>query len=167
VEGTEPGLEEIMTAGGTPPAHREIRRLDAGDFADVWRIGQLSPGAAQWSRTAYEHLLETAAEGWVVLAQRLVVGFIVVRLAVDEMEILNFAVLPEYRRKGLGRKLLEVALRESRLRGAKRAYLEVRATNSTAVDFYRNSAFKFCGCRSAYYTDPVEDAVVMERNLED
>lgn len=166
MEGAEPAFEARMTGGDAPRVDGKIRRLGANDIADACRIGQLAPGAARWSEAAYGHLLGTVAEGWVILADHAAAGFIIIRLAADEMEILNFAVLPEFRRQGFGRSLLEAALREGQRRGALRAYLEVRASNAEAIEFYKTSAFEPSGCRPAYYTDPVEDAVLMERHLE-
>ncbi|MGA2481863.1 MAG: ribosomal protein S18-alanine N-acetyltransferase [Candidatus Acidiferrales bacterium] len=147
-------------------AHNKIERLGSEYVRDVWRINQLAPEAAPWSLGAYENLLATAAKGWVALADSSVVGFAVTRLAADEMEILNFAVLPEHRRQGFGKRLLETAVRENRREGAARAYLEVRASNSAAIAFYKANGFKLFGRRPSYYADPVEDAVVMERKLE-
>ena len=147
-------------------AHKKIEKLGSEYLRDVWRINQLAPEAASWSLGTYENLLATAAKGWVALADNAVVGFAVTRLAADEMEILNFAVLPEHRRKGFGKRLLETAVRENRREGAARAYLEVRASNSAAIAFYKANGFKLFGRRASYYADPVEDAVLMERKLE-
>ena len=147
-------------------AHSKISKLATAQIGAVVKINQLVPEAAQWCLGAYENLLATAAEGWVALVDDVVVGFVVTRLAADEMEILNFAVLPEHRREGFGRRLLERALRENRRQGATRAYLEVRASNSAAIEFYKANGFKMFGHRPSYHCDPVEDAVLMERDLD-
>lgn len=94
-----------------------------------------------------------------------VLGFLASRRAGDEIEILNLAVLPQFRRQGLGRQLVEAALLEARERGAKSAHLEVRSSNQQAIGFYSVCGFRASGQRKRYYRDPVEDAVLMKRNL--
>ncbi|MGH8246154.1 MAG: ribosomal protein S18-alanine N-acetyltransferase, partial [Gammaproteobacteria bacterium] len=93
------------------------------------------------------------------------VGFVLARLAADEMEILNLVVAPEWRRRGLGRRLVAEALGRGRARGAEKCWLEVRASNRAALDFYRALGFREQSRRRDYYRDPVEDAVVCVHHL--
>jgi len=128
-------------------------------------VGQRVPEAARWSLNGLEQHLAASGEGWVALADNVVVGFVLARLAADELEILNLAVLPGYRGNGLGKRLLEKALREGRRQGARRAYLEVRTSNSRAIAFYKANGFEVRGRRPLYYAEPVEDALLLERAL--
>jgi ribosomal-protein-alanine acetyltransferase len=146
-------------------ARSRIEKLGADRVRDAWLVGQRAPEAAQWSLSGLEQHLASAGEGWVALADNVVAAFLITRLAVDELEILNLAVLPECRRRGFGKRLLERALREGRRQGARRAYLEVRASNSGAIAFYKANGFSISGRRPSYYTEPVEDAFLMERTL--
>jgi ribosomal-protein-alanine N-acetyltransferase len=80
---------------------------------------------------------------------------------VDEIHINNLAVLPALRGRGVGTELLRHVLAEARRLGARRATLEVRASNVGAQRLYERLGFVPAGTRSAYYSNPVEDAVIL------
>ncbi len=84
---------------------------------------------------------------------------------VDEMEILNVAVRPELRRRGLGARLLGLALGICAGMGVRVARLEVRAGNVPALALYARFGFARVGLRRGYYTDTGEDAVLMSLDL--
>jgi ribosomal-protein-alanine acetyltransferase len=86
---------------------------------------------------------------------------VLARHAADEGEILNLAVAPAARRRGLGRLLVERALAHLVEAGARAAYLEVRQSNSAARRLYGKLGFQEVGTRVAYYRRPTEDAVVL------
>ena len=87
------------------------------------------------------------------------VGFLVARLVAPEIEILNFGVDPSARRRGTGRALLAEALHWGAQNGAEKAFLEVRASNLVAIQFYKSCGFQLAGRRTGYYSTPVEDAL--------
>jgi ribosomal-protein-alanine N-acetyltransferase len=78
--------------------------------------------------------------------------------------IVSVAVIPEYRRRGLGEGLVTKAMEGMRLYGAKQSYLEVRATNESAIDLYKKLGFDVTRTIHGYYADG-EDAYVMSRKL--
>jgi len=84
------------------------------------------------------------------------------RVFADEMEVLDVAVHPGWRRRGLGRFLVAHALGRGSRAGAAVARLEVRAGNQAALSLYESLGFRRRGVRRAYYLQPVEDAVLME-----
>ncbi len=88
-------------------------------------------------------------------------GYIVFWLVADEMHLLNLAVHPEKRRRGVGRFLLQEALRRSRTLGAKAAWLEVRPSNIPALALYASFGFREVGRRPGYYQDTREDAILL------
>jgi ribosomal-protein-alanine N-acetyltransferase len=92
-----------------------------------------------------------------------VAGYICVWVVTDELHINNLAVHPRWRQRGIARELLRAALQHGQARGARVAYLEVRASNQAAQALYRQARFETVGVRARYYTHPVEDAVVMRR----
>jgi ribosomal-protein-alanine N-acetyltransferase len=92
-------------------------------------------------------------------------GFILIRLAADEGEILHFAVRPAYRRQHLGQDLLDQAMRVLISRGAVRLFLEVEETNQAAQGLYAQAGFEKAGFRPDYY-GPNRSALVLAKNLE-
>jgi ribosomal-protein-alanine N-acetyltransferase len=94
-------------------------------------------------------------------------GFIVVRVAADEAEILTLGVLPERRRHGLARELVRRSWRQAFDRGARTLFLEVSANNAPARTLYRHLGFEEVGRRTGYYgtCDSVADALVLRRVL--
>ena len=92
---------------------------------------------------------------------RNVIGYMVFWLVADEMHILNLATAPEQRRRGVAKKLVLAALKRARQKGAARAFLEVRASNTTAQKLYADLGFTGMSMRREYYDSPIEDAVVM------
>ncbi len=90
-------------------------------------------------------------------------GLVVWRVAGDEAEILSLAVLPPWRRSGLGARLLEAAAHAARKAGAELLFLEVAVDNNNAQSLYRGRGFIDVGLRRGYYAG--KDARVMRRNL--
>ena len=85
--------------------------------------------------------------------------------AAEELEIYNIAVDMSQRQRGLGKSLLEYALRTAAGFGLSRAVLEVRVSNTPALALYAATGFVECGRRKGYYADTGEDALVLARNL--
>ncbi|MBR4741541.1 MAG: ribosomal protein S18-alanine N-acetyltransferase [Desulfovibrio sp.] len=83
----------------------------------------------------------------------------------DEMEILNFAVLPALRRQGLGRFLLTTTLHTGKKMGMQRVSLEVREHNVAAIGLYAAVGFQKVGVRKHYYTDTGENAYILQKTL--
>ena len=93
--------------------------------------------------------------------QRRGIGYIVFWLVSDEVHILNLATAPEQRRRGIAKKLVIKALKGAYQKGARRAFLEARASNAIAQRLYSSLGFTGTSVRRGYYDSPVEDAVVM------
>ena len=92
-------------------------------------------------------------------------GVLLLSLAADECEILNFAVDEKFRRQGIGEKLLSEGLEICRDMGAETAYLDVRKSNSGAIALYKKAGFEKTGERAKYYSAPEEDALLFEKKL--
>jgi ribosomal-protein-alanine N-acetyltransferase len=90
-----------------------------------------------------------------------VAGYVIARRAADEGEILNLAVAPAERGRGLGRVLVQRALAELCAAGARTAFLEVRESNAAALRLYGGLGFEAVARRVRYYRDPEEDALVL------
>jgi ribosomal-protein-alanine N-acetyltransferase len=91
-----------------------------------------------------------------------VIGFTGMHTVVDEGHVMNMAVLEEYRNRGVGNKLMETLF--SLAPEYIRSYtLEVRQSNMAAMRLYQRFGFYGVGYRRGYYTNPVEDALIMWR----
>lgn len=88
-------------------------------------------------------------------------------LLVDEnsCDIGNIATLPQFRRRGLARKILGALLEEAKKRGIGEVFLEVRESNLPAINLYLSDGFVVVGKRKNYYFRPREDAIIMEKKL--
>ena len=147
------------------------------DLLEVVEIEENS-GLSRWGWEAYYAELQGSnrdlmfvarvANGEPERSSPSLAGYIVARLGADELHINNVAVRDSYRRLGIGRALLDRILAEGRRSGSHAAYLELRAGNSVALSLYEKCGFRVTARRGRYYSDPVEDALVMmiqfERN---
>jgi len=93
-----------------------------------------------------------------------VAGFCAFWLVFDEIHINNLALRPQFRGQGYGTALMHHVLAEARRLGARRATLEVRAGNAGALRLYERLGFYVAGTRRNYYTNPVEDALILWRD---
>ena len=94
-----------------------------------------------------------------------VAGFCAFWLVADQAHINNLAVRPELRGGGLGAYLLDAIVAEARHLGAASLTLEVRRSNIPAQRLYARAGFHEAGVRQNYYTQPVEDALVLLRKI--
>jgi len=145
------------------------------DLLEVVEIEEAS-GLSRWGWNAYH--TELMQEGGVLMfvARGLdgeilspnvrIKGFIASRLIADELHVNNVAVRSEYHRLGIGCALLDTVLAESRRMGAQLAFLEVRASNAAAQALYTRCGFNITGRRRNYYSEPIEDALVMSRTIQ-
>jgi ribosomal-protein-alanine N-acetyltransferase len=130
-----------------------IRLATAADLPAIGRIQAASPQASQWPPQDYLGYRCTVAE-----LENLVAGFLVSRkTAPGEREILNLAVDPPARRKGVARALLAYELHH----GQGQWFLELRASNKKAINLYQTIGFHKVGIRNNYYATPPESAIVM------
>lgn len=144
-----------------------IQRLGPIHVDFVLDLQQKTPEAPHWKRQVYEELAQSEAPGlgFVAVEGNSLLGFAVCRLVLDTCELESIAVATEARRRGIGAILLAAATDFAAERGATRMELEVRAGNSTAIDFYTRMGFAQDGLRRGYYRNPDEDAVLMSRAI--
>jgi ribosomal-protein-alanine acetyltransferase len=131
-----------------------IRPGSAADLSAISAIQARSPEASQWDVAGYlQYDLRVA------VCERQVEGFLVSRAPDNrECEILNLAVSPEFRRKGIARCLLKSLV--AAVSGP--IFLEVRLSNQAAINMYNSLGFKEISRRPGYYDSPVEPAIVMK-----
>ncbi len=152
-----------MTAAPDPGPDPTIRRLAYADLPQVIAIERRA-FPTPWSLAMF--VLELSKSSGVCLAATVggrVVGYVVCSRYADVWHVMNVAVDPDQRRRGLGRALLEHLLGEVGEGAA--LTLEVRRTNASAMRLYERLGFRAAGIRRRYYQDNGEDALVMWRNL--
>jgi ribosomal-protein-alanine N-acetyltransferase len=132
---------------------------DVPAVLDIERAAFTSP----WPPEAFQQELRHNRLARYVVARQggAVVGYAGVWLMVDEAHITTFAVHPDWRRQGIGRRLLLAMILVALELGAARMTLEVRVSNRAARALYREHGFEIAGRRERYYTDDGEDAYVM------
>src|SRR6266571_582473 len=143
-----------------------IEPMRERDLIEVVEIEETS-GLNRWGYDSYRQELFTNPNSVMFVARNFypgpdVIGFFAGWIVEDELHVNNVAARREYRRMGIGRRLMEAALDEARRRGAAQVLLEVRASNEMAQSLYKSLGFRFAGRRRDYYRSPHEDAMVMK-----
>jgi [ribosomal protein S18]-alanine N-acetyltransferase len=152
-----------------PSATVVWRPLVPADLAYVAAL-ELQIHAAPWSLGNFRDALAAGYSARVGEREGRIVAYGVLTLAPGEAQLLNLSVVPDARRRGLGRALLAQFLDDARRLGAEQVFLEVRVSNTPAIVLYEREGFQRVGRRTAYYPGateeaPREDALVMRRAI--
>jgi len=138
-----------------------VRRMNTLDIDGVLAVEQQS-FTTPWSREGFVNEMKNELSYYLVMVEAgKIIGYAGMWLIVDEAHVTNVAVLPTYRGKRLGEKLMSALLEHAKNRGAVRMTLEVRASNTVAQGLYSKFGFTSQGRRRNYYTDTKEDALIM------
>jgi len=142
-----------------------LRPIETDDLPFIMAIQSACPEIAQWTTRDYARVVQGDMAGWVAKEKSEVAGFIVARRVSSDLEILNFAVRPDWRNRGVGAALLRQVLDWGATFQVEKAFLEVRASNLAALRFYDHNGFEITGRRPRYYLAPIEDALVLTARL--
>jgi len=151
-----------------------IMPMTEHDLLEVVEIEERS-GLSRWGWAAYYSELQGGNRDLMLVARvnraehnRIasgLAGYIVGRMGADELHINNVAVRDGFRRRGIGRALLNQILQLGKNSGVPYAFLELRAGNAGALSLYEECGFRITSRRRNYYSEPVEDALVMTIQL--
>jgi ribosomal-protein-alanine N-acetyltransferase len=141
------------------PAHSFRYELLENDVSRQWVATVDEAKIAAFGSETNAH--DPGADAQSVSKTPKIISMIVIWLILDEVHIATIATHPDYRGRGIGRKILLTALRECAAQGALSATLEVRERNRIAIDMYRKLGFSVVGRRKRYYQDTNEDAILM------
>jgi ribosomal-protein-alanine N-acetyltransferase len=120
-----------------------------------------------WSEASFREALTSSwSFGLVADGARGIAGYLIGREVAGTGEVLNLAVSPDFRRRGIGGALLGAGLAAFRRRRVDEVFLEVRESNIEAQALYLGHGFRPVGQRSAYYRNPREDALVLRLEME-
>ncbi|HUR16676.1 MAG TPA: ribosomal protein S18-alanine N-acetyltransferase [Candidatus Limnocylindrales bacterium] len=145
-----------------PPLRLRVEPMTLADVDDVHRIERAS-FPVPWPDYAFRQEIETnrLAHYLVVRASKEAIAYGGLWMMVDEAHITTFAVLPLYRRQGVGARLMVDLMRLARDLDARVVTLEVRLSNQPARALYHRFGFRPVGVRPRYYSDNGEDALIM------
>ena len=126
-----------------------MHAIERAAFQDPWSAAQLTACLS--------------ADDVFLVAERAgaIVGYAIAQVAADEAEIVNVAVAPTARGRGIGRALVRSAVAAAASCGARAVYLEVRESNAVARRLYEAEGFAVAGRRRGYYRTPTEDAILL------
>ncbi|MEQ4484227.1 ribosomal protein S18-alanine N-acetyltransferase [Cohnella silvisoli] len=143
--------------------YRLMNLNDISTIVDIERESFTAP----WSEEAFRNELtqNLFAKYMIMELEDTIVGYGGMWLIIDEAHITNIAIREKYRGLGYGKKLLHEMMRTALWLGAQRMTLEVRVSNERAQALYRKMGFYPSGVRPAYYSDNLEDALIMWADL--
>ncbi len=141
-------------------------RLAKPDDVDAIAEIEKQSFSVPWSRELItEELLFPLSLNIVAVSSCKVVGYVLSWLIPPEVHILNIAISPEFRNKGIGKRIMEKLFQVAMERGASKFTLEVRSCNINAIIFYQRFGFVTKGIRRNYYQDTGEDALIMWKEI--
>ena len=117
-----------------------------------------------WSENSVASELKNPLSLWLVaLDDATVAGYVGSQSVLDEADMMNIAVHPDYRRQGIARQLVTELVAALAKKGVHSLALEVRASNAPAIALYEQLGFQQVGRRPNYYRNPKEDALILRK----
>ncbi len=152
-----------------------VRPMTERDLSEAANLERLS-FSVPWSETLLAECLvsrldlswvleEEQTEGLQQAGRRRIAGYCNLRVIAGEGELMRIAVHPDLRGRGYARILMDTLVRSARERGVSVITLEVRNSNQSARNLYKSYGFVEEAVRKGYYTEPVEDAIIMGLRL--
>lgn len=143
----------------------EIIKMEQGHVAQVAALEAIC-FRDPWSEKSVASELSNPLSHWLVAVEDdAVLGYIGSQTVLDESDMMNVAVSPAHRRKGIAEALVLALADALREKGSVKLTLEVRASNAPAITLYEKLDFKPIGLRKNYYRNPKEDALILQKEL--
>ena len=144
----------------------KIEMMNASHVAQIAELEKLC-FSDPWSANSIASELDNKLAYWLVAAEgERVAGYIGSQTVMDETDMMNVAVHPDYRRKGIAEALVNDLVENLKKMGSHCLTLEVRASNVPAITLYEKLGFTEIGRRKNYYRNPREDALILRKEWE-
>ncbi len=141
-----------------------LTQMQSGHLEKLAELEKICFGSQAWSyKSLEEELTNPTAHFFVAEADGEVTGYIGMYVVCENCYVTNVAVFPEYRRKGVARALIKMAMLTADAMDTDFISLEVRPSNEAAIALYRSFGFEQNGLRKNYYKNPAEDAWIMTK----
>ena len=141
----------------------EMKEIHVPQVAALEKICFADP----WSEMSIASELQNLWSYWLVAVENdVVVGYVGSQSSIDEADIMNVAVHPDYRRQGIAEALINRLAADLKERGVHALLLEVRVSNAPAIALYEKLGFTQVGRRKNYYHHPKEDALILRKEWE-
>jgi len=120
-----------------------------------------------WTERIFRDCIRVGYQCWIAQRQQRFVGHAVISVTAGESHILNLSIGQAYQRQGIGRRFIEFLVDEARERDAQTMLLEVRPSNTAAINCYNSAGFNEIGSRKDYYpaNNGREDALLFARHI--
>jgi ribosomal-protein-alanine N-acetyltransferase len=140
--------------------------MDINNLTKVYEL-ELESYDFPWTKEILRDCILYKYDSFVVVLNDNLVGYIISKITYPETHILNLTVKKNFRKKGIGKALIELIISNARLRNSENIILEVRANNTDAQSLYKKLNFEVIGIRKDYYEskNDREDAYVLNLNL--
>ena len=140
--------------------------MTAEHVTSVAELEKICFGTEAWSEKSVTSELTNSLSLWLVADDNgRVAGYVGSQTVMDETDMMNVAVHPDYRKQGIATALIVGLVGELRKKGSHCLTLEVRASNENAISLYRKLDFQQIGLRKNYYHNPKEDALILRKEF--
>lgn len=136
-----------------------VVRMNAENISEIAAL-ERECFSSPWSEKALSEELYNVNSHFLVAYSDCVLGYIGVQEICGEAYVTNIAVFGKYRKKGIGRKLLQSAVENAQNRNCEFITLEVRESNKSAISLYESEGFDVAGIRKNFYSDPAENGLI-------
>ena len=143
-----------------------IEKMNAGQVAQIADLEKIC-FSDPWSENSIASELENKLAHWLVAQEgEMVAGYIGSQTVLGETDMMNVAVHPDFRRRGIAEALVKRLVEDLKAMESHCLTLEVRASNAPAIALYEKLGFSQIGRRKNYYRNPREDALILRKEWE-
>ena len=143
-----------------------FRRMTLGDVERVMKV-EHQVYEFPWTEKIFSDCIRVGYYCWLALQRQNIVGHAVISVSAGESHMLNLSIAREYQRRGFGKQFIEFLIQQAQAKQVQTMLLEVRPSNTAAINCYNSAGFNEIGLRKDYYPAPEgrEDALLFARHI--